>query len=560
MPNLVNRLRRPFTSIWRRFQRRFRKDRRDFNRTWPTPLRWVKRIFRRATQPEASVERSAFLPPKNEHHGLGWKDLVHPLNWGRWSGGFFLNWLVSRPYMSLFAAAPAIACGAGIATVFLFSTNRDTSKRASNYRIVFDEAVRSNDLATASIAIGSLIDSSPENPDLQYYQAVVEHLQGKTEAAEEHMQALVRERKHGRAAMWLLSKTCDLQSLTQWSKDEHSRFRELIEIGLSNLDEENLLSAKVLMFSYLAEIGALGEASRYLSEVVPARPELSLAAATLCRSQHDAVGKAKYALIAERYFEAELSKQPRDVNTRINLARALMIQQKFEAAAKLLNDGYRLTGDRRLTTVVGEALVIWSDHLGENDSDSKNLVKRLQILSAAVKLAPEDVAVSKAIMLLLTECRRNQSAKVIKLREEILSGTDAVSSEFIRGTLALLDGKLAKGKSHLELAAQHEPGIPAILNNLAVAISASEGGDLEQALTFANTAVEKLPKHPYFLETRGQILLKLRRPQDAILDLEVALQAEELRPAIYPSLARAYEELGSSNMTQMYRELASKAR
>ncbi len=72
--------------------------------------------------------------------------------------------------------------------------------------------------------------------------------------------------------------------------NDHARFRKLMEIGLSNLTGENLLSTKVLMFSYLAEIGAYSDAERYLAEVVPARPDLALAAASLCRSQQDSAG------------------------------------------------------------------------------------------------------------------------------------------------------------------------------------------------------------------------------------------------------------------------------
>ncbi len=63
-----------------------------------------------------------------------------------------------------------------------------------------------------------------------------------------------------------------------------------------------------------------------------------------------------------------------------------MIQTKFEDAAKLLNDGYRLTNDSRLANVTGEALVMWSNHLGNGDTSSKNLVKRLQVLHAAIVL------------------------------------------------------------------------------------------------------------------------------------------------------------------------------
>ncbi len=116
-----------------------------------------------------------------------------------------------------------------------------------------------------------------------------------------------------------------------------------------------------------------------------------------------------------------------------------------------------------------------------------------------------------------------------------------------------------KRKTQLELALEREPNAPVILNNLAVAL-AQNNDDLEKALSLVNKAIEKWPNHSYFLETRGQIHLKLAHWQDAISDLEQALNTQELRPAIYPSLAAAYEKTGAKDMTELYQRLAGETK
>ncbi len=486
--------------------------------------------------------------------------LLNPISWLRWTSAFALNWLLSRPYTSLVLAMPAIVLGPVILAVTSLGTGDQTQNRVSRYRALFDESVKSRDFEVATVVLRSLMDSSPSNLELRYQQALLEQLRGNTSSAIEQMSDLASSSQHGMAAMWMISQGCQLQELKKWSEQEHARFREWIEIGLSNLEGENLLSAKVLMFSYLAEVGAFSDAARLIGEVVPARPELGLAAATLCRSQHDVAGAAKYAGIAERHFAAELSRKPTDLNARVNLARVLMVQSKFEQAAKLLNDGYRLTNDTRLASVTGEALLVWSNHLGAEDFDSKNLVKRLQILHAAIGVAPSDPAVGSAIAQLIIDCRDSSLPEVIRLKEALLSGAAPVSTHFIRGTLALLDNRVAEAKTHLELAYQLEPNVPAILNNLAIALVEIEGSDLEQARSLVDMAIGKQPNHAYFLETRGQIHLKMQRWQEAIADLEAALEAKELRPAIYPSLALAYEKTGATELTQVYRKLALEVR
>ena len=542
-------------SLRKRMRRNFWADTpiRASNSIWSH--RWTKRFLRKSKAFAAS-QLAVYKPVSDVKEQLTSAQLFNPVLWAKWSAAFALNWLVSRPYANVLSTIPAIALGIGFVTVILFSTTDHSKIRSTRYRSIFDESVKNRDYAVAAVVLKSLIDSSPQNLELQYQQALIESLRGNTDLAVKQMDALATSQNHGLAAMWMISKEANLQELKKWTEPQHARFRQLIEIGLKNLDGENLLSAKVLMFSYLAEIGAYSDAGRYLSEVVPARPELALAAATLCRAQHDAAGVAKYATTAERHFESELSRHPTDINARINLARALMIRTRFEDAAKLLNDGYRLTKDSRLTGITGEALLVWSNYLGAGDENSKNLVKRLQILHAAIGVAPSDPAVGSSIAQLIIDCRDNRSPEVNRLKEAILAGTDPVSTHFIRGTLALLDNKFEEAKSQLELALQREPNAPTILNNLAVAIAEMKGNELEKALSLVDVALTKVPNHAYFLETRGQILVKLKRWQEAIPNLEVALEAKELRPAIYPSLALAYEKIGATDLVQFYQNLA----
>ena len=93
--------------------------------------------------------------------------------------------------------------------------------------------------------------------------------------------------------------------------------------------------------------------------------------------------------------------------------------------------------------------------------------------------------------------------------------------------------------------------MPGVLNNLAVAIASDAKGDLNQAVNFSNEACAQM-QHPYLFETRGQILFKMGRYQECILDLEKGLAAQELAKAIYPSLVVAYDKIGNSKLSDEY--------
>ena len=72
----------------------------------------------------------------------------------------------------------------------------------------------------------------------------------------------------------------------------------------------------------------------------------------------------------------------------------------------------------------------------------------------------------------------------------------------------------------------------------------SDPPQLEQALQLANRALERTPERAEFRETRGQILAKLERWEEAIADLEKALARMQDRDELRETLAQAYEAIG----------------
>ena len=81
----------------------------------------------------------------------------------------------------------------------------------------------------------------------------------------------------------------------------------------------------------------------------------------------------------------------------------------------------------------------------------------------------------------------------------------------------------------------------------------------EDALKLAEDAVRLQPEHAEIRETRGQILLGLRKWQAAVDDLEWSLAkvTTSSRPAIHAALAEAYGQLGDAARAEQHRALAA---
>jgi predicted Zn-dependent protease len=96
------------------------------------------------------------------------------------------------------------------------------------------------------------------------------------------------------------------------------------------------------------------------------------------------------------------------------------------------------------------------------------------------------------------------------------------------------------------------------LNNLAWLLAFCEPIDLDRALRFANQAVEKAPDAPQFRGTRGHILLKLKKYNEALPDLEKAIEAYPKDVKLFEALAETCEKLGDATKAAEYRERARK--
>jgi uncharacterized protein HemY len=137
-------------------------------------------------------------------------------------------------------------------------------------------------------------------------------------------------------------------------------------------------------------------------------------------------------------------------------------------------------------------------------------------------------------------------------------GPTAPALHTVIGTAAAQSGDLTDAREHLEKANQQKPNNPGILNNLAWVLANSQPPELDRASELVNKAVELLPEDAQIRETRGQILVRKKQWQAAIVDLELALPKikQESVPGVHKALAEAYEGIGNLELAKTHREKA----
>ena len=525
---------------------------------------WAKRLRRTMSEEETSI---------------GWQQWVNPLFWMLWTIRFIGRWLATRPYTTLAPAIPAIFVTLMLVAMVVAFRRRDAAVTQTIYLDTLREAIASGEHEIASIAVQRLLAIDPQNLEHQYQLAMLDDELGKTTAARSAIFRLAVEKEYGPAALWMLkmliyeqpgselgeqpAQSRSMVPRSNWSDEEKKLCNLCAAVAMNKLPTSRANFAKRMYAGFLAENGDIGDALRLYTTIAEDDPSVNLAAALLASQQAKQTGDylpvRRFAKAAVRHIEPTMLANPTSVETRLNLAQALVLDERDQEAFQLVLDGYKLTPDPRLKMAAGEAKVFSAERLKRDVGARETLAERGPIIFDALKLAPESPLVLEAVVQFSIECSEAKDQELIEVRKKLLSGVEPAAMHYIEGTVALMSGENEAAEHHLNLAAEKWGNTAGLLNNLAYSlISAGDEEKLPQALRLANAALQQLPGHPSLLETRGQVLLRLGRHRQAIVDLEGALEDPALRGLVHPALAQAYEALGVDDLAEEHRRLAER--
>lgn len=262
------------------------------------------------------------------------------------------------------------------------------------------------------------------------------------------------------------------------------------------------------------------------------------------------------------YFARRVESEPvEDTQARCYLADACMFLEDFERAEKELATGLKLNrDDPLLRSALAQFYVAWSDIMSKTGEGTRQ--RRFKMLSSALLLDPNQASVFEGMMGILTEDDETAGSARDFLMANVAKGQSIGLSHLLLGSAAFQTDDSESAAYHLERAYELlEKTAPIVANNLAWFLAfREESPDLKRALDLINDVLERRPGDPRFLDTRGQIYTKLGRWDDAISDLESALNQlnqPQLAPETHAALAECYAAKGLDDLARQHRQLAA---
>jgi tetratricopeptide (TPR) repeat protein len=152
---------------------------------------------------------------------------------------------------------------------------------------------------------------------------------------------------------------------------------------------------------------------------------------------------------------------------------------------------------------------------------------------------------------------KNYDRAIRQYEEALKVDPNSLSAMMLLGMVFDSQKNTDKAKEYYERALTVDPKFAPAANNLAW-IYAEHGGNIDVALSLAQTAREQLPEDPGVADTLGWIYYKKNVPLKAISLLKESAQKMESQPVVHYHLGMAYLKYGDKKLTRQELETALK--
>ena len=271
------------------------------------------------------------------------------------------------------------------------------------------------------------------------------------------------------------------------------------------------LTARGLAF---LELGKLGEARADLQEIVRLSPSSTAAAVNLAKV---AVAQRNFAEAANLY-EKVLAADGKNFDALSGLVNVLTEQNQFDRANAKIDSA--INGDNGQNDMSAALHYLKSNVF----TAQKNMAAAETELKTAIELDENYLPAYSAYASLLTT--RNQIDQAVEQYNNVIEKKPSASVYTLLGMLEDGRSNSSQAENHYRKALEITPNTPIASNNLAWLI-ASGGGNLDEALRLAQTAVNRSPKTAGFYDTLGWIYYKKELYSPAVEQLKRAVMLDE---------------------------------
>ncbi|HBJ39123.1 MAG TPA: hypothetical protein DDZ51_31130 [Planctomycetaceae bacterium] len=433
------------------------------------------------------------------------------------------------------------------------------------YRSLARQAVSDKDFDRARFFLSRLVCSdSAADPKDEFQWALIAARSGDFVAAQELINQLAPESGGGyfEAHRWKAIQCSRLVATLDQSSGGSKALEETLlryRHHLSRSGTDDPLQLLDLWTDFYIASGQIEKGVKKIIESASFDPTRWLVAAIASGEIGDTKQRDKCYCEAELYFAKRLAGDPLDYQSRMGMCRVLVDTGRVNQASDVLDDGLALTDRIELRRMAADLRV--HQMIDLKDKLSEDFSQFTSLLAKAFEFDPQNEA-AYAMLALVYEAAQSLEQRLElrgKLERLVGRGETVAMAHFTLGAIRWLDGDLDDSLWHTEKAWEINPTLIDVANNLAWLESNRENPDLNRAKDLIDLAISKRPENIEYYATRGFVLMKMERWDEALVDLVRVLphRTGQARKVAHERLAAVYKSLGQDRLAAVHEEEAS---
>jgi len=537
------------------------------------------------------------------------------------------DWLHERPWKLLWYGVPALLAGGLVLLVAILVLSQQTKELNARYDRLAKFLLATRNFEEAKVAslhgLADLKDDRARSQKLYYLALALNGLGRKQEAIQLMNEAAPLDRPGCLEAQLMIAQSLlsstnvtseALRGMPLNATNEATETLRNAERHLLNAlarDPQSLVANELLGRFYINTHNP-AKAQKYLMQIYSAKPETALLLAIVCLETNDQAGALQWAERAVPVYERKVvesaphyrvedlqgwqetarimqtlsaNQKPAplseatapsvraDTNAPtqdgsafwLSIARLLVKQGKYEPALETIEQQIHNPTNPVYGLAIGEVCAAWAGSIPADQQGGSSL--RLQLLQKGLTNAPQLLPL-QLVLAQASHAPDETGPAAKKLLDDAVAAVTnneaAAGWQFVLWTDARLRGDLPTARRHLEAAYQLAPQNPLIKNDLAMDLLSGSREDAERALKLIQSLLDQSPEAPGLRDTRGQILAKLGRNEEAAADLEFAAarlpnpqKTQEVLAKVHAALGPTAPQAHPAALLGQARDLAS---
>lgn len=259
----------------------------------------------------------------------------------------------------------------------------------------------------------------------------------------------------------------------------------------------------------------------------------------------------------EAHFREQVERDPSDLKSRLGLFQILAIGDKLDEAEQVVRAGAQIEASPELTRALSEVFRFrYRKSLKRSD---ETWTCDLQMLDNALRTDSTNPMVAEEIAKLARLNGKSPGDDWIKTLQQFLAeGKATAATHAWISELYLIRKNYAAALPHLEQVVSRLPNAAQYLNNLAYVLDDLAPERREEALTYAQRAVQLEPRSADYHDTLAKVLASLNRRTEAITALESAIERQPGRRDFHDGIVALYEATGNLPMAEQHRAVSKR--